>query len=115
MGGRKIMKKRLGSASAYSFVISSVTILLLLNFGAVEYPEITQKVTGLNTSTLQEDTAVNVSVNANQTTSTGAVEQAKGIVALYTNPSTSNRILLMLFTLYLVVIGLIVFDKGWIG
>lgn len=108
-------KQTMSNASAYSFVISSVTILLLLNFAAVEYPEHTEKFTGLNTTTLQEDTSVNVSVDANQTTSTGAVEQAKGIVGIYTNPSTSNRFLLMLFTLFIVVSGLIIFDFGWIG
>lgn len=114
MGEIEVMTFRKGN-SAYSFVISSVVVLLLLNYAAVEFPGVTEDLTGLNTSTLQDDTAVNVSVSANQTTSTGAVEQASGIVGLYTNPSTSNRILAMLFTLFLVVTGLIIFDKGWIG
>jgi len=99
----------------YEFIVASTAFILLLNLTITSFPGEINSVTGLDTSSLQSSTNVSATVQANQTDETNVVDQAGSIVQVYTNPSTSNRILGGVFTLYLVALIVLLIDIIWVG
>lgn len=101
--------------SDYYFFAASASFLLLFNFVLVSAPGIVGDTTGLNTTSLQNQTDIGTSVNANQTTENNAVDQAGQLASVYTNQSSTNRLLAGIFTVYLILFAAWLVDKVWIG
>lgn len=99
----------------YSFIIASTSFILLLNLAVTSFPAEVQQLTGLDTTSLQSSTNVSANVNANQTSENNVVDQAGSVIQVYTNPSTSNRVLGGIFTLYIVALTVLLIDIIWVG
>jgi len=101
--------------SDYYFFAASASFLLLFNFALVSAPGILESATGLNTTSLQDQTDIGTSVNANQTTESNAVDQAGQLAAVYTNQNSTNQLLSIIFTIYLILFAAWLVDKVWLG
>jgi len=99
----------------YSFIIASTSFIILLNIVVTSFPAEVQTLTGLNTTSIQSSTQVDAQINANQTSQTNVVDQSGSIVDVYTNPSTENRFLGAIFTLYIIAVIVLLIDILWVG
>lgn len=91
----------------YSFFIKSASFLILLNAAIFSFPQEVEFLTSgsLNTSSIQ---GTELELNKPNSTSIGTfTDTTKGLIELYTTPSSGNAILAAIFTLYL--LGFIVF------
>ncbi len=107
------MKNRIGGL--YHFFAGSTAFLLLLNLMIVSAPGAFQEYTGVNTTQLQESTNVTADVDTNQTSETNVVNQADGIVSIYTNFESENQIMSAIGTLYLLLLAVALIDLIWVG
>lgn len=99
----------------YEFVVASTAFILLLNLVVTSFPGPVQQATGLDTESLQSSTNVSANVQANQTSENNVVDQAGSVVSVYTNPSSSNRVLAGIFTVYIVALIILLIDIIWVG
>lgn len=98
----------------YFFIASSITVFLALNASIYYFPGAVEGISGLDTSSLQEDTNVSTSVDSNVSESS-ALDQASTLASIYTEPETSNRILGAILTIYLALLALLIVDIVWVG
>lgn len=101
--------------SEMSFILGSIGFLLIFNLLLVSIPSPMQEFVGFNTTQLQENTDLSASVNANQTTSTNVVDQAGDLIAVYSNPSSTNRFISTILLIYLFGIISYLLIVLWIG
>jgi len=99
---------------AYKFVASSIAVFFIMNTLFVFFPGPIEKATGIDTSSLQEDTDISGNVETN-VTETNSLDQAGQLAAVYNQPDTSNRALTGLILIYTFLGIAIFFDWGWIG
>lgn len=99
----------------YHFIGGSAAFLILLNLVILTVPTMVEDYTGVNTSQLQNSTNISADVQANQTDSSNVVNQATGLVSIYTNFESQNLILSAIGTIFIVLLIVALIDLIWVG